>query len=296
MAGCSSTQSLSTTTTSSPPRGQCAPSNSQPLRGLAAITDAFVVRAWTNPQSSDFVEFGRIGDDPRVPDQGGDVSVVETATVSVATCGVFIGTCCEPVSGVTYYGGEKNGEWQMLMGRLPALSPDGEKLAVVALEQLIVTSARLPEETEAVVLIPSGETTNFLDAHWLNDQQVGLLGANALGVFFWVVDIVEKIVAEPISVTTDVNWLSENLNAVAFVGVDDEENVAFRLPRLDGEVIEYRYPGIFNLKTTTPLQTQVFSYRIDGNRSAMVTNGGVLSVWVGNENPTQVGAGYVWAG
>lgn len=294
--GCTNTESAPVTTTTVPPRGQCVATPSHPAVGLAAITDAFLVRAWTTPGSSDYTELPRLGDDPLVPNQRGNLAVVETATVSVATCAVFVGTCCEPVSGITYYGGELTGEWLMLMGRLPTVSPDGEKLAVVALEQLIITSVRNPEETEAVVFIPSGETTNFLDAHWLNQEEVGLFGANADGVFLWVVDVANATVGEPILITNDINWLSENLGAVSFAGVDDEENIAIRLPGPSGDVIQYRSGLIFDVTTSAPLRTNVFTYRIDRERSAMVTDAGVLSVWVGIDNPTQIGAGYIWAG
>ena len=295
-AGCSNTESAPATTTTEPPRGRCVATRAHPTVGLAAITDAFLVRAWTTPGSSDYIELPRIGDDPLVPNQRGNLAVVESATVSVATCAVFVGTCCEPVSGITYYGGELTGEWQMLMGRLPTVSPDGEKLAVVALEQLIITSVQNPEETEAVVFIPSGETTNFLDAHWLNQDEVGLFGANADGVFLWVVDVVNATVGEPVLITNEIDWLSENIGAVSFAGVDDEENIAIRLPGATGDVIQYRSGLIFDVKTSAPLRTNVFTYRIDRERSAMVTDTGILSVWVGTNNPTQIGSGYIWAG
>jgi hypothetical protein len=299
LASCSSAQSAPTTTTEPAlPQGKCSATPDNPTLGLAAITDAFLVRAWTDPTSSDYTEFVRIGDDPFAapPTQGGDLTVVETATVSIATCAVFVGTCCEPVSGITYYGGETTGEWQMLMGRLPAISPDGERLSVVAYEQLVITPVRSPEETAAVISIPTGETVNFLGAHWLNIEQIALLGATAFGIYMWVATVVDNTVNEPVLITNSVNWMSENLNEVEFVGVDENGNIAVRLPRTSGQVIEYRYPDSFEVRSSTPLATPVLSYRTTLDRSAMVTNAGVLSVWSGTSNPAQVGAGYVWAG
>lgn len=299
LASCSSAQSTPTTTTEPAlPQGKCSATTDNPTLGLAAITDAFLVRAWTNPNTSDYTEFVRIGDDPFAtpPTQGGDLTVVETATVSIATCAVFVGTCCEPVSGITFYGGETTGEWQMLMGRLPAISPDGERLSVVAYEQLVIAPVRTPEETSAVIPIPTGETVNFLGAHWLNVEQVALLGATADGVYMWVATVVDNAVSEPVLITNSVNWLSDNLNQVEFVGVDENGNIAVRVPRATSQVIEYRYPDSFEVRSSTPLGTPVLSYRTTLDRSAMVTNTGVLSVWSGNNNPAQVGAGYVWAG
>jgi hypothetical protein len=200
------------------------------------------------------------------------------------------------VSGITYYGGEATGEWQMLMGRLPAISPDGERLSVVAYEQLVIASVRTPEETAAVVSIPTGETVNFLGSHWLNVEQVALLGATADGVYMWVATVVDNTVNEPVLITNSVNWTSDNINEVEFVGVDENGNIAVRVPRTSGQVIEYRYPDSFELRSSSPLGTPVLSYRTTLDRSAMVTSTGVLSVWSGNNNPAQVGAGYVWAG
>ena len=300
LASCSSAQSTPTTTTTEPPlpQGKCSATASSPTLGLAAITDAFLVRAWTNPNTSEYTEFVRIGDDPfAAPStQGGDLTVVETATVSIATCAVFVGTCCEPVSGITYYGGETTGEWQMLMGRLPAISPDGERLSVVAYEQLVISPVRSPEETEAVISIPTGETVSFLGAHWLNTEQVALLGANADGVYMWVATVMDNAVTKPVLITNSVNWRSDNINEVEFVGVDENGYIAVRVPRATSQVIEYRYPESFEVHSSTPLGTPVLSYRNTLDRSAMVTSAGVLSVWSGNNNPAQVGPGYVWAG
>ena len=299
LASCSSSQSTPTTTTEPAlPQGKCSSTATNPTLGLAAITDVFLVRAWINPSSSNYTEFARIGDDPFAtpPTQGGDLAVVETATVSIATCAVFVGTCCEPLSGITYYGGETTGEWQMLMGRLPAISPDGERLSLVAYEQLVIAPVRTPEETEAVISIPTGETVNFLGAHWLNMEQVALLGATADGVYMWVATVVDNTVSEPVLITNSVNWLSDNLNEVEFVGVDENGNIAVRVPRTTTHVIEYRYPDSFEVRSSTPLGTPVSSYRISMDRTAMVTRTGVLSVWSGNNNPAQIGAGYVWAG
>jgi len=299
LASCSSSQSTpSTTTEPALPQGKCSATTDNPTLGLSAVTDTFLVRAWTDPTTSNFIEFARIGDDPFVaaPRRGGGLAVVESATVSIATCAVFVGTCCEPVSGITYYGGEITGEWQMLMGRLPAISPDGKRLSVVAFEQLVIASARTPNETEAVISIPSGETVNFLGAHWLNIEQVALLGATQDGIYMWVATVLDNTVGAPVLITNFVNLMSDNINEVEFIGVDENGNIAVRIPRTTSNVIEYRYPNSLEVRSSTPWETSVLSYRTTLDRSAMVTNTGVLSVWTGNDNPTQVGAGYVWAG
>lgn len=299
IASCSSGQSISSSTTTEPllPQGKCSATAENPTLGLAGITDAFLVRAWLDPSSSDYTEFARIGDDPfaPLPTQGGDLAVVESTAVSIETCAVFVGTCCEPVSGITYYGGETTGQWEILMGRLPTISPDGKRLAVVAYEQLVITSVTAPEESEAVISIPTAETVNFFGSHWLNIEQVALLGATPDGVYIWVATVLDNALAEPVLITNSVNWISENIGEVELVGVDESGNIAVRVPRINSQVVEYRYPDSFLLRSSTPLDVNVLSYQIKLDRSAMVTSNGVLSVWFGNSNPAQVDTGFVWA-
>ena len=298
LAACSSSTTAPSTTTTEPPlpTGRCSSTTANPTLGLAAITDQFLVEAWTDPDSTEPVRFARIGDDPFDAGMEGDMTVVETVAVSIENCKVFVGACCEPVSGITYHGGETTGQWEMVMGRLPAISPEGDRLALVAYEQLVVSSVDAPDEAEAVIPIPTPETVNFLDARWITVDQVALFGASADGVKLWIVTISDGTLSDPLTVTNEVNWTSPELSQVGFVGVDDNGNLAVRRPGNNGSVVEYRYPDSFELRTSTSLGTQVLSYRIDLNRSAMVTANGALSVWVGNDDPRQVGGGYVWAG
>lgn len=297
LAGCSSSASTPTTTTEPAlPVGKCSPTPENPALGLAAITDTALVRVWLDPTSSEPLELARIGDDPFAEDFGGDLTVVESAAVSIKDCKVFVGACCEPVSGITFHGGEETGEWGMLMGRLPTISPDGGRLALVSYEQLVVSSVDAPEETEAVIPIPTPETVNYLDARWINIDQVALFGATPEGVKLWIVTVGDQTVSEPMTVTDTIDWMSPELSKVGLVGIDDNGNIALRRPGADGAVVDYRYPSSFEVRTSTPLRAEVFSYRIDLARSAMVTDTGALSVWVGNGNPVQLGGGYVWAG
>lgn len=299
LAGCAgrSPDTAPSTTTEPPlPVGRCSPTPANPTLGLAAITDRFLVRAFIDPDSGDHVEFDRIGDDPFAEEIEGDPIVVETAVVSIENCAVFIGSCCEPVSGITFHGGETTGEWGILMGRLPAISPDGSRLALVAYDQLVVSPVVEPDRTEAVVTIPSTEMVNFLGSQWINIDQVLLLGADAEGVHVWTVTVGDATIGPRTTLTTEVNWLSETVGSVGLAGVDDNGNVAIRLPGANGPIVQYRYPDSFEIRSTTTLASNVASYRIDLDRSALVTDTGALSVWLGDSDPEQIGAGYLWAG
>lgn len=101
--------------------GECAATIEKPTMGLSAITEKYRVRVWDDPASTTPRELDQIGDDPFAETTGNDLTVVESVAVSPKDCTVFVGACCEPVSGITFYEGKKKGEWLQLMGHLPVL-------------------------------------------------------------------------------------------------------------------------------------------------------------------------------
>ena len=186
LTACSSTSSISNNEIEAPV-GKCSPTTDNPTLGMAAINLDYRVVLWNDPTSKTPVILEQIGDDPFSENSGADLTVVETVAVSPTTCEVFIGACCEPVSGITFYDKEGDGAWETLIGRLPVISPDGELLARVAYEELLISSVANPEETKMTIELPKADVATFHRAQWINSDDVALSGFTNDGAYLWIV-------------------------------------------------------------------------------------------------------------
>jgi hypothetical protein len=277
--------------------GACAATLEKPTLGLSAITEKYRVRVWDDPASTTPRELDQIGDDPFAESSGYDLTVVESVAVSPKDCKVFVGACCEPVSGITFYEGKKKGEWLQLMGHLPAISPDGEQLARVAYEELLISSTSTPEKTSTTIALPKAKEATMYQSVWINGDQVAISGFTPKGAYVWIATISEGTLRPGELITDTVNWESENLWRVGLVGADENENLVTRRMGTDkNDVLDFRYAEAFESHSSIEIPLGTISYVMNGQRSAMVTEKGVLSVWAGNSDPVQIGAGYVWAG
>ena len=298
LSACSSTSTSSTESDSnSAVVGACAATIQQPTLGLSAITDKYRVRVWDDPDSSTPRELEQIGDDPFADNSGYDMTVVESVAVSPKDCKVFVGACCEPVSGITFYEGKKKGEWLQLMGHLPAISPDGELLALVAYEELLISSTATPDKTSTTIALPKANEATMYKSAWINGDQVAISGFTPKGAYVWIATISEGTVRPGELITDTVNWESENLWRVGLVGADENENlVTRRVGAAEKDILDFRYAEAFESHSSIEIPRGTTSYVMNGQRSAMVNEKGVLSVCAGNGDPVQLGAGYVWAG
>lgn len=277
--------------------GECAATIEKPTMGLSAITEKYRVRVWDDPASTRPRELDQIGDDPFAETSGNDLTVVESVAVSPKDCTVFVGACCEPVSGITFYEGKKKGEWLQLMGHLPAISPDGELLALVAYEELLISSVTAPEKTSTTIALPKADEATMYKTAWINGDQVAISGFTAQGAYVWIATVSEGTLRTGELITDTVNWESEDLWRVGLAGADENENLVTRRNSTDEkDILDFRYADAFESHSTIEIPRGTASYVMNGQRSAMVTENGVLSVWAGNGDPVQLGAGYVWAG
>ena len=277
--------------------GACAATIQQPTMGLAAITEKYRVRVWDNPDSTTPRELDQIGDDPTAEGSGNDLTVVESVAVSPKDCTVFIGACCEPVSGITFYEGKKKGEWLQLMGHLPAISPDGEQLALIGYEQLLISSTATPDKTSITIALPKADEATMYKSAWINGDQVAISGFTPKGAYVWIATISEGTLRPGELIIDTVNWESENLWRVGLVGADENENlVTRRVGPAEKDILDFRYAEAFESHSSIEIPRGTMSYVMNGQRSAMVNEKGVLSVWAGNGDPVQLGVGYVWAG
>ncbi len=278
-------------------QGKCSPSEKNPTLGLAAIDNNYHVRVWDSPEMSTPRDLGIVGDDPFANTTGSDLTVVESVAISPKTCDVFVGACCEPVSGITFYDKENDGKWETIMGHLPAISPDGELLARVAYEELLISSVSNPENTTAVISLPKANEATMYRTRWINGDEIALSGFTKDGAFMWIARMSEGTLREAAKLSTSVTWNSDKMWSVGIVGVDESSNVITQAAESGSQTqIQYRYPESLELHKTDDLPAGVMTYVIAGERSAMVSNNGVLTVWWGNGDPIAVDGQYVWAG
>lgn len=301
LSACSTQSSGTSEETVAEFAGKCAPTAKNPALGLAAVTDNYRVHVWTNPESTKPVVVEQLGDVPSESNDGFDLSMVETAAVSSKDCSVFVGACCEPVSGITYYRGEKKGEWLQLYGRLPAISPDGELLAIAGYENLTISSTTNPSVANATIALPPADEVWVERVQWMNGDEVAITGAKKDGIYVWIARMSDGTLREAFRITKDIHQDTGAISAVGIVGTDEmgnivTENVTLGENGVEKKFLEYRYLDSFQTFTTTALPDDVVRYRMNLGRTSMTVKNRALSIWFGNADPVQLGAGYVWAG
>lgn len=277
--------------------GRCAPSEENPTLGLAAITDKYRVRVWDDATTTESRDLEQIADDPYANSTGYDLTVVESVALSTKNCKIFVGACCEPVSGITFYEGDNKGEWLQLTGHLPAISPDGERLALVGYEELTIASVDSPDKVSTTIGLPKADVATMYQSAWLNGDQVAVSGFTSKGAFVWIATISEGTLRPAQLITADVNWQSENLWRVGLVGVDERNYLVTRVIGTEGnDILQFRDPESFETLSTSNISDTTVTYAINGNRRATVDRKGALSVWWGTGSPLQIGDNYNWAG
>ena len=295
LTSCGESSSSSDTPDTDTPQGKCAPTEKNPTLGLAAIDSNYHVHVWDSSTSSSR-DLGIVGDDPFASSTGNDLTVAESIAVSPKDCAVFIGACCEPVSGITYFDTQGDGEWETLVGHLPTISPDGELLARVGYEELQISPISEPDKTTITIGLPKADTATIYRAQWINGDEVALSGFTKSAAMLWVARISEGTLREAATISTSVNWTSENLWRVGLVGVDETGNIITQNVNQEKGIVEFRYPESFEIFSTDNLAPNVLTYSITQSRSAMVTGAGVLTTWFGNGDPQTLDGQYVWAG
>ncbi len=279
------------------PEGKCQPTEEDPTLGLAAINRDYRVAVWDTPGSGTPRVLEQLGDDPYSESYGGDMTVVESVAVSPLTCAVFVGACCEPVSGITYHDGNGDGEWETLTGHLPAISPDGELLSLVAYEQLVISAVAEPGTAMVTIELPSADTATMYRSQWINGDEIAVSGFTSEGAFVWIARMSDGTLREGFRITPDVRWESDKMWRVGLIGVDESANLVTQtLGSGSAAVIEYRYPDSFEVHKTDDAPQGSVSYVMRGRRSSMVSENGALTVWFGNGDPQVVDGAYVWAG
>jgi hypothetical protein len=277
--------------------GRCAPSAENPTLGLSAITDEYRVRVWDDPTSTDARDLEQIADNPSSNNSEYDLTVVESVAVSAKDCTIFVGACCEPVSGITFYEGENKGEWLQLIGHLPTVSPDGELLALVGYEELTISSVANPDKVLTTIALPKADVATIYRAQWINNDDVALSGFTNDGAYLWIASQSTKSLREGVQISGTIDDAAHGMSLVGLIGVDENNNVVTQNIAAEQQtVVEYRYPDSLAISSSDTLSGFVRSYVMRGERSVMVSDNGALTTWFGNGNPLSLAGKYNWAG
>jgi len=277
--------------------GRCAPSAENPTLGLSAITDEFRVRVWDDPTTTDARDLEQIAGDPSSNNSEYDITVVESVAVSAKDCTIFVGACCEPVSGITFYEGENKGEWLQLIGHLPTVSPDGELLALVGYEELTISSVANPDKVLTTIALPKADVATIYRAQWTNNDDVALSGFTNDGAYLWIASQSTKSLREGVQISDTIDDAAHGMSLVGLIGVDENNNVVTQNIAAEQQtVVEYRYPDSLAISSSDTLSGFVRSYVMRGERSVMVSDNGALTTWFGNGNPLSLAGKYNWAG
>lgn len=297
LSSCGGNSATSDSTSASAPIGACSPTEDAPTLGLAAITEDYRVVVWDSKDSINPRQLEQIGDDPFSSTTGSDLTVVESVAVSPTTCEVFVGACCEPVSGITYYDKEKDGEWEMLTGHLPSISPDGELLALVSYEELVIASVDTPEKANVTITLPASDVATIYRSQWINNDEIALSGFTNDGAYLWIASRSTKSLREGVQISRTIDGASHGTSLVGLIGVDESDNVVTQTIASEQQtIVEYRYPESLAVSSTDTLSGFVRSYVMRGKRSVMVSDNGALTTWFGNGDPLPLAGKYVWAG
>jgi len=277
--------------------GRCAPSAENPTLGLSAITDEYRVRVWDDPTSTDARDLEQIADNPSSNNSEYDLTVVESVAVSAKDCTIFVGACCEPVSGITFYEGENKGEWLQLIGHLPTVSPDGEQLALVGYEELTISSVANPDKVLTTIALPKADVATIYRAQWINKDDVALSGFTNDGAYLWIASRSIKSLREGVQISDTIDDAAHGMSLVGLIGVDENNNIVTQdIAAEQQTVVEYRYPDSLAISSSDTLSGFVRSYVMRGERSVMVSDNGALTTWFGNGNPMSLAGKYNWAG
>ena len=287
-AGDTSTSSPAETT---PVAASCAPSVESPFNGISAVTDDGDVRVWVRPGPDGWIEFPDLGDDPDAPPTEGDGSYVESVAVVPSTCGVFVALCCEPVIGLTKWFETPDAAPVDLYGRLPAVSPDGTRVALVGLDTVAVRSVEDPAGAGTDIGLPGAGSGLVLDMMWIDGDRLALIMNVSGEVRLHVAVASEGTLRPGVPLAAGSTGVSAVLRGVI------EGNVVVSERTEETFIVESFDAASFGSTGTVPGDPDAPFVRRVGARTVTIARDGSLGAHAdGQIDPTPLGDGYWWAG
>ena len=273
------------------PPSSCVPSTTAPLNGLSAVTTGGDVHVWTRPGADGYVEFVGLGDNPDSPPTEGDGSFVESAAVVPSTCAVFVALCCEPVSGLTKWYAAPGAEPVDIFGRLPAVSPDGVRVAFAGYDRIAVASVDDPTEADTEIALPVDGLAAVLDMVWLDGDRLALLINNGGSVRLHEAVVSEGTLRPGKPLATGTDGTSALLH-----GVSDGKLLVNERTQSGSLVESFDVASLDSSGTVAGDPATPFS-RMNGSRIVTISRDGTVSAWTGGDvGPIRLGSGYWWAG
>lgn|GEM_PF-2762416 len=280
-----------TQTTAAASRDSCSSSPESPFSGLSAVTPEGVVHVWVRPGADGRIEFAGVGDDPAKPPTEGDGSFVESVAVAPSTCAVFIALCCEPVSGLTKWYPTPGSDPIDLYGRLPAVSPDGERVALVGYDTVTVRSVADPTVEGASIGLPVDGSSVVLDMMWLDGDRLVILVNTGGSLLLHEAVISEGTIRPGVALGAGVEPVSALLVGLidGTFRVSERSEAAFLIESFD--------PSTLESLGSEPVDPASPFVRRAGNRTVSITRDSTLIAHAdGQIDPTPLGSGYWWAG
>jgi hypothetical protein len=267
----------------------CARTINEPLRGLVALTSDYLVRNWQSNVAEEFIDMPRVGDDPNAPPTEGDFNVAESAVQDPRSCNVLTGTCCEPAIGITYFGSETDGSPKYAMGRLPALSPSGDSVALLAYEAINISTPGNPDEIVSSIAFPDATILMVKEIRWVNDESLAVLAVGEKGSFLYLVSVKDSKVGTPELLTTDTSSSKGSFIDVGLAGLSDDGNLWTRRADPSSET-----ESLLELRDATDLSRVMRTASLPDRPLSYTIRNGVV-VWLHADGSLQVTAPQVSA-
>lgn len=299
LSACGGESSSNASSSSSLPQAvtSCVDTPEQPALGTVALTTKNRIRLWNQAGPEGWIELPQLGDDPNNKPTQGDPSFVETAAVVPQTCRVFVGACCEPAGGITYWDKDGDDSWEHLFGHLPSISPDGNLLALVAYEELVVVSTQDPETVISTIKLNSADKETVFDSYWLDGDRVVLLAAAKEGVYLRVISVKEGTLSPGVLVTNEVTISKGEVSRVALIGIEEKnKRFAIRIPSPTGMTLQSRNSDTFEIESSMDSVDTLLPMGGRGGRAVSLTpSTGEIGIWrSGRPGGASLGKGYVW--